>query len=498
MNRTHLLLLGMILAFAAAVRTYGLSSLGYWTDELCTLSEADGHGLGFDALPVDQILPPLPVLTRLSDAAPAWTIPGMLAREDTHPPLYFLMVRAWESMFGDGEAAVRSLDVCFSLAAIALLFFAARPDVGPSVALWACLVMAVASPQVQFAQEARNYMPVVTFSLAALIALRGLTDRPTIPRAAALAACLLAMMLTHYYAATVAVALAVHVGLTLRGRPLAHATAAASTAAVAFLLLWGPSILSQLPVFRSGDMAWLTDAAPGHRGRALLALCRLPVRWIADVSAPATVVGGVMFLLLPWAFVRRAELRLWVIWLAVPTTFIAVGDLLHATTQLTLLRYTLFATPAAYVMIAAAVPRGRFRFVPPMVAVLAGIVALPAAYVPPWKIDFRSPAQTVARRLAPDDGLIVTGPDPVLDSITFAAFQHYLPRMPDAAVILTKPADAATLDRLRRCPQLWVLSMWSGRPISSLLPGFRTTESGQLPAFGEIALGRIITPASPR
>ncbi len=495
-NRTHLFLLGLILAFAAAVRAYHLSDLGYWTDELCTLSDAHGHGLGLLDVPIDRLAPPLPVRTRLADAAPVWQILPGLARTDTHPPVYYLLVRAWETAFGDGEPAVRSLDVCFSVAAVGLLFVAARADVGPAAALWACLLMAVASPQVTFAQEARDYVPVLTFSLAAAVAQRRLLDRPTAGRAAGLAGCLLLMMLTHYYAAGVAVALAVHAALTARGRRLGYAAIAYAAAAALFAGLWVPSFLHQLPVFAYGDVAWLTDPAPGHRGRVLLDLCRLPVRWVADVRSPAAAWGGVLLLGLPVAWVVRPRLRLWVLWLAVPTVAVAATDWSKTTVQLSLIRYTLFATPAAYVLIAAAGPVTRWAV--PAGAVVVAVLALPDAYVPSWKIDLRTPVQTVGRRLGPGDGLVISGPDAVFDRVTFAAFQHYLRRMPDAAAVLTRPAEPAVLDRLQRCPHVWVVWLWPDRPIDAVLSGYRTADAGLIPSFGTVAVGRVVTPAMPR
>ncbi len=494
-NRTHLFLLGLILAFAAAVRGYDLAGLGYWTDELCTLSDAHGHGLDLLNVPADTIVPPLPVRTRWFDAAPvSQVIPG-LARSDTHPPIYYLLVRAWESIFGDAESGVRSLNVCLSVAAIALLYVAARPDIGSANALWACLLMAVASPQVTFAREARDYVLVLVFSLAAAIAQRRLADRPTFARAAALAGCLLAMMLTHYYAAGVALALAANAAMSIRRRALAFAIAAYAVAAVAFAVGWGPSFIRQLPVFQYGDVAWLTDPLPNHRLRVLLDLCQLPVRWVADVRSPAAAVGGVALLLVPLAFAARPRLRPWVLWLAIPTLAVAATDLSKSTVQLSLIRYTLFATPAAYVLLAAV--GGRFGWVVPAAASGLALVALPHAYVPAWKIDLRTPTQYVARHLGPDDGLVVSGPDRVFDAVTFAAFQHYLPHMPTTSVLLTRPADGPTLARLQQCPRLWVVWMWPDRPIHAFLPGYQSTEEGRLPSFGTVAMGRV-TASPPR
>ena len=495
MNRTPLFLLGLILVFAAAVRAYALSDLGFWTDELCTLSEAQGHGLELLDVPADRIVAPaVPVRTRLAMAAPAWRIIPGLRRDDVHPPLYLLLVRGWEAAFGDSEAAVRSLGVCFSVAAVGLLFAAARPAVGSTAALWACLLMAVASPQVTFAQEARGYAPVLTFALAAAVAQRRLLDRPTAGRAAVLAGCLLAMMLTHYYAAGVAVALAVDAALTARGRHLAGVAGAYAGATVLFGVVWGPSLLHQLPHFRTNDLSWMVDPGPGHATRVLIDACRLPVRWVADVRTPATAVGGVLLLALPVLFVARPPLRLWVLWVAVPTAVVVAGDLLQHTRQMTLTRYTFFATPGVYVLVAGAV-RGRARWVMPAVATVAAVASLPNAYVPAWKVDYRTPAAAITARLGPADGLVVSGPDRIAASVAYAGLQHYLPHMPAASALLTRPADAATLDSLRQCPRVWVVWLWPGKPITAFVPGYRTADAGPLPPAGEIATGRVVMTA---
>ena len=489
-SRSHLLLLGLILALAAAVRVYSLSTLGFWTDELCSLSEATGHGLELGGGPTDQVLPPRPVCTRLADARPAWAIVPNLARQDTHPPLYFLLLRAWMAAFGDGEAAVRSLDVCCSVAAIALLYAAAAPDVGSTTALWACLIMAVASPQVQFAQEARDYMPAVTLSLAAAVAARRLPSRGA---TVALGTCLLLLMLTNYLAAPVAAVIAG--SAMVRRSTRRSAVLATSVAAVVYLAVWGWAVPMQ---WRSaaGETAWLTDTVPGHAGRAWLSLARLPVRWVADVDGRFVAVGGLLFLALPWAIVVKPT-RTWALWVAVPMAVVAVGDLARHTTQATLLRYTLLATPGAYVLLAAAGRRTGWAV--PAAAVVAGLLALPSAYAPPFKTDFKDPVQAVGRQLPdPSDGLVISGPNLITARIALAAAEHYLPTMPPTVVLLTRPADGPTLARLAACPRVGVLWLWPDRPIDAFLHGYRSADAGDVPHFGAVAVGRVVRPTAIR
>ncbi len=502
---TNWVILFLIVIFAGVLRGQEVSLVGYWTDELCSLSAAQGWGLQLYKVPLDQIAPPLPVCTRLKDAKPLWQVPAALARDDTHPPVYLLMLRLWEDIFGDNESATRSLNICFSLIAIVLLYVAAKAAIGSSAALWAALLMAVASPQIMFSLEARDYMPALAFSLAATVAFLRLCDNrstgvPPDPgaarrgrdgratKAAALfGVMLLLMMLTHYYCAGVAATLVVHGLIWMRGRSRWLLVVATISAAVLFAVIWGRSFLQEIPNFRA-NTEWLFDTGPGHLSRCLLRISKVPGILVAADLPNASAIFGLLFLLLPIAYFKRPELRLWVLWFVVTVGLIAGQDLVRSTTQLSLPRYLLFATPAEYVLLAGAM-RGRWRWLPPAAGVLTALLSLRSAYLPAWKIDLRTPVEFT--RLNPDDGLVISGPDTFFDGITYAAYQHYLPSMPAASVVLTKPADAATLDRLRRCRHLWVLWMWPGRPVREILPGYIPADRGHLPYFGDLIQGKL-------
>jgi hypothetical protein len=465
--------------------------VGYWTDELCSLSCADGWGLQVYKVPVNRIMPPLPVYTRLRDAAPIQAVPAALARDDTHPPVYSLMLRAWEDIFGDNESGTRSLNICFSLIAIVLLYVAAKDSIGPSTALWAALLMAVASPQIMFSLEARDYMPAMTFALAATVALLRLARNPSPATASLLGLMLLLAMMTHYYAAGIAIALVLHGLLWMRGRSRRMLIAATLLAGFLFVVIWGMYFVQEIPNFRT-NTAWLFDTGgPGRLQRWGLRVCRVPAMLVAANLRDGFAIFGLLFLSLPILYLRRPELRLWILWLICTVVLIAGQDLINSTTQLTLPRYLLFATPAAYVLLAGAV-RGRWSWLPPAAAVLTALLSIRSAYAPAWKIDLRTPTDYVAHGMNPDDGLVISGPDAFFDGITCAAFQHYLPKMPAACAVLTKPADAPTLQRLHRCPHIWVLWMWPGRPVGQVLPGFVADNYGHLPYFGDLMHGKLL------
>jgi uncharacterized membrane protein len=497
----------MIVALAALLRFFSLSSLGFWTDEFCSLSCADSWGLQFDKPPLNKIIPAdrpnsppaVAPMTRLASARGLKHLIPAMATDEAHPPLYFILLRIWEIAFGDSERAVRSPDVIFSLLAILLLFFTARDSIGAATALWACLLMAVAQPQIQFAQEARNYMPVVSFSLLAVLSIQRLRRNPsagaaTLLDASLLGASLLAMMLTHYFAAGAAGAIAVYAILNLRGRARRLAITSIAIAALSFLLLWGPFLLRQHANIGL-NYTWTADASPGHLLRTGARLLNLPWRLVAELpaAAPMRLLAGAcglaFYLMILIACIRRPALRLWGLWFFTAVGLVAAVDLWRSTAQLALLRYTLFATPAEYVLLAAAIQRGRFRYALPAIAVLAGLLSLKNAYAPPWKTDFKTPVEVIARHFQPGDGLVIIGSDPIADGVLFAAFRHYIMLMPTTAVLTGAPDDA-TLKTLRECPHIYILWRWPDRPFP--LPGFVMDNPPEsIPYFAEVETGRF-------
>ena len=486
---SQFVLLVVIVVFGGLLRGFGVSLVGYWTDELCSLSCADGWGLELYKVPLNGIVPTRPVYTRLRDAAPIRAVPAALARDETHPPVYVLLLRMWETVFGDNEAGTRSLNIAFSLIAIVLMYVAARETVGASAGLWAALLMAVASPQITFSLEARDYMPAMMFCLAACIAMTRLGKKPTLATGGFFGLMLLLAMMTHYYSAGVASALVLHAIVWMRGRSRWLVLGGAVAAALLFVLIWGQYFLWELPNFQT-NTGWLYDNGPGALGRWASRLCRVPGMLVAADLPGGSACLALLFLFLPMAYVRRPELRLWILWLICTVGLIAGQDLLNSTKQLTLPRYLLFATPAGYVILSAAM-RGRFRWLPPAAGVIIALLSLRSAYAPAWKIDLRTPTDFVRTGMRAGDGLVISGPDAVFDGITYAAFQHYLPAMPKTSAVLTEPANAATLDHLRECPHVWLLWMWPGRPVGQVLPGFVADDDGHLPYFGELLHGRL-------
>lgn len=82
---------------------------------------------------------------------------ALVRQADVHPPLYYILLRAWMSVFGSSPAAVRSLSVVLSSAAIPIVFVIARRILPRRAALAAALLTAVSPFQVHYGRETRMY-----------------------------------------------------------------------------------------------------------------------------------------------------------------------------------------------------------------------------------------------------------------------------------------------------------------------------------------------------
>lgn len=91
-------------------------------------------------------------------------IPSLL-REDGSPPLYYLLLHAWMSVFGDREARVHALSLVFALLCIPVSLWAAWSVFGRRAGAIAALLFAVAPFLTDYGQEARMYSLVVLLGL---------------------------------------------------------------------------------------------------------------------------------------------------------------------------------------------------------------------------------------------------------------------------------------------------------------------------------------------
>jgi uncharacterized membrane protein len=467
----------IILAIAGGLRLYHLGDQCFWVDELLTMEVLNGRGHQNLYLPRNVLMDHPPPLTDARVAAPWWHIWNGLGDEG-HPPLYFILARWWRDLFGSSEAAIRSLSLVFSLAAIVLLYFVVRDLNGSSAALWSALLMAFSAPQIAYAQEARNYTLLAATSLLAAFFLVQIQTRGlTAARWVGLASSVLATALTHYFSFGVLVAMGIYALLVLRNRRLAGVLGAFAGAAIVFVLAWGRNLIGQWQVMLHTFPMYANPQ--GHTWATILRMIALPLRHLIGVSinnntslaaSAGLLIAGILTLVY-----RRRDLLLWWLWMIGAIGTIATLDLLHTAEQLTMVKYTFAAAPAVCAIAAACVPTDwrRLRHFVPLTLVGLELYFLPGAYTE-WKGDWRGAAQTAIALTPPGDPVVIAGNGtgrPTL-SWLYLGMNMYVNPWPRPLSISDREPSVELLDQLRKYPQVTLVTDCLTDQPGEILPGF--------------------------
>ncbi len=406
------MLVGVALAMllGLALRLVHLDRQSLWLDELLSLEASAARGQTDQALPTGQWITPA-ALTRIDPETTIADVGRNLAA-DSHPPGFYMALRLWRQVAGEGTWALRLLTVLLSTAGIGAVGWLAwevelslrsqvaggpgpAPPASISLPVVAALLAAVSTPQIYFAQELRMYaaLPLVTASAAAM-AVRALRHRHEWHDDMALfTGAGLVAMFTHYAAA---LTLGIMLGVMATRRHLRWGVPAAIIVGAAiYWFAWGDALMAQraaleinravaargeaanpnLAIF-AGATVWLTQlwgAAPWGRAAS--------VPW-ADVSA------GLIFILasvlLVWRTRQMAVLAV-VLWANAGWVIIAIGG----GGAVAMMRYQLVVAPAIFVVLALLARLTRW---PGWVgaAVTAAIVASPShgpygVFKPDWK-----------------------------------------------------------------------------------------------------------------
>lgn len=167
-----------------------------------------------------------------------------LRASDAHPPLYFLLIKAWSGIAGIGEAALRFPAACFSLLSVWLTYALMRRVAPEPVALLGGLLVTLSPLQVMIGQDGRMYALLGALALGSTLALVLAVEHGGPRRWAAYTAVAGLIVYTHYLGALV---LAAH-GLWVAIYERRHLIAWLGSMAVAALLFlpWLPAFWDQL------------------------------------------------------------------------------------------------------------------------------------------------------------------------------------------------------------------------------------------------------------
>lgn len=218
---------------------------------------------------------------------------GTTATYDATPPVYYLLVKAWSTVFGcDGES-LRTLSLLLSTLAAALLLALGAFWLNLQTGVVAAFLFSVSNLQLRYATEARCYALVELLLLVSYALFFALRARPRRGSAIALGLVNAALVQTHYVAALGLLPQLLDVALfRLRERALVRRWIGSQLLAVAlcvpwalyiFVLRWPPITPHWLPIPDRGML--------GHVYRNLLATSVEPGWYLAALVVLLLVVA---------------------------------------------------------------------------------------------------------------------------------------------------------------------------------------------------------------
>lgn len=370
---------------------------------------------------------------------------------DSHPPLFFLLVRGWTSLFGPSDLVLRLLPALVSCASIALFVPLARAWLGRERAPWAVAIHAVAPLLAWYAHEVRMYACLELATLVVFWTARRAWAAPSLARWIALAAATAFATGVHYYGALAGLAV---VAQAFGDR--ARSGVRTGLAAGLGVFAWTPWLVAYLPTQRDGSWPVIAQTSPRD-------LAELPARLVAVdlqvlVEHGLTAVGWILAGLALAGFAigcvrgiaRRTELALDAVLAALVPVVAACLLALFAGGGMQP-RYATAAIPGTIVCIAA----GLLALPPAQIgrAACAALVACAATTTvlqlsENRREDYRAATAEIREQWREGDRLLllVCVPQPYVS----ATVAHYLRDRPD---ILASRLDAqAYLDGVDRPP----------------------------------------------
>ncbi len=389
-------------------------------------------------------------------------IPGVL-RHDGNPPLYYMTLHVWMSVFGSSETATHSLSALFGVLTVPAGCWAAWSLFGRRAGIMAALLFALNAWLTAYAQETRMYELMGLLGLVATTAfIHGFVYRRR--RYLFLFGAMLTLMLythswgTFFFIGSVLALIPTLLASDDRRGLLRDAAVTFVTAGILYLP-WVPNLLYQV-----AHTAAPWDSAPRFGAPILISRDLLGGDRITVVLTVSALIGlGPLF--------TRAHRRtrewatVWTL-IALPVATLGVAWLSSQITPAFVSRYFAPILGAIVLLIAWGLSRAR---VVGLVAIVLAIVfmANPATYAPQYKSDMRDVAGEVGPLLHQGDLVVVGQPEQ-----TPLAW-YYLPaglRYANTAGAVTDPRYMNWVDALPRLRQTNPQATL-GPLVASLKPG---------------------------
>jgi hypothetical protein len=472
----HLILLLAALVAGGFCRFHQIARQSLWEDEYWSVYRATGRDKSLFLLPRGVLMDPPSVGLQ---NAPSWLhIWPNIAGYDSHPPLYYILLRGWMDLFGESDFATRSFSAVASLAGAIVLFDICRRLHGPWIAVAAATVLALSPAQIIYSQEARSY-PLIVFELLlcadaiAMIARKGPTPRTL----AILGVFTTISLLTNYFTLFALFGMGLYVLMQLQGstrrRTLLAMIAGGAVAAIA----WGPFILQERSEL---DPSWLIDHHPGAWVNLIVQAIGAPAMQLYGPEAwPNPIAIAVIVFLIPLLAARRKpEVMLWWLWLVTTVAIILILDLSRHTKVITVLRYTFLAAPPIFVLALTALPFRKTWGAVLAIAVVMSVAIESAAFVqsgPPIKPDWRLVARTLNRMAGPHDPIVFYPEAGSFDNAahSFLGIQRYMPTSTRPVMMLDLAPNKDAQKNVAGSPVIWLMGPAATTAAARYFPGWK-------------------------
>lgn len=166
-----LILLAIILTLGVVFRFANIDKKIYWHDESYTTIRTTGYQAKeiADTIFQNRLLSTteLGKFQQLKPESHVFNTIKSLAKEDPqHPPLYFIISRYWEKIFGFSPASSRSLAIVFSLLSLPFIYYLSLElFTAKLTAILAVILLALSPVDIIFAQMSRQYSLLVLLTI---------------------------------------------------------------------------------------------------------------------------------------------------------------------------------------------------------------------------------------------------------------------------------------------------------------------------------------------
>jgi mannosyltransferase len=369
----------VILLIGVFLRVYDLGTQSLWWDE--------SYSVWISKMGLSQIV-------------------ATAAAGDNHPPLYYLLLHYWTMLFGTSEVVVRLPSVLFGVLAIPMTYAVGRRLFKEEVGLFAALILAFSTFNIQYSQEARMYSLMLLLVLLSMYFFIRFLQRNTVAVSVGYVLCTTLLLYTHVYGAFVVIAQNVCL-LTLLCLSREHAVRlrhwiTLQVLLVAFFAPWIRVLTSQISYVEQGF--WIssptmndlivtlyTYAGTTNLLRLFFALCVLSlftyrklrgsVDWKAPVKALRSYAWEVSFTK------DYGALYFLTVWLLAINFIPFVISLYSSPVYLT--RYTIAASVALYLIVAKGISHINYRYAKLAVVIVVVVLSAPILqtyYTAPYTI----------------------------------------------------------------------------------------------------------------